>query len=371
MIGSSGKPRVVLVGRRKAAIATARRLGLHPLTILPEGDAVARAREALGDRPASAVVAVSERSVVAAAAIRAALGLPGLSVDAAHRCTDKLAMKRAAAAAGVPLTRWLEVEPGTSAGDLIDQLGLPLVLKHRIGSGGRELRVARTAGEVAAALRPGLLAEAFVDGVEMSVESLLAGGEVLFRNPTRYLEPRWANVVPAVLPPDEIAGVYALVDQVHRAFAVDRGMTHAELFLTERGPVFGEIAARPPGGYLMELIRLAYGFDPWEAVLRIEHGQLPEVPTEAARYAAVRVIHPGAGVVMAATGVDRASALAGVERVRLALAPGDTVAPRVGAGQNVGEVVVTGDDQATCVDRLAAAAAELHVELSPPSVSGG
>jgi len=51
--------------------------------------------------------------------------------------------------------------------------------------GGRELCVARTAGEVASAFRPGLLAEAFVDGVEMSVESLLAGGELLFRNPTR------------------------------------------------------------------------------------------------------------------------------------------------------------------------------------------
>ena len=37
-----------------------------------------------------------------------------------------------------------------------------------------------------------------------------------------------------------------------------------EVFLGEEGPVFGEIAARPPGGYLMDLIPRAYGFDPWE-----------------------------------------------------------------------------------------------------------
>ncbi len=365
MVGSSGKPRVVLVGRRKAAAATARRLGLRPVTIVPGDDVVERAREALAERPPSAVVAVSERSVADAAAIRAALGLPGMSVNAAHRCTDKLAMKRAAAAAGVPITRWLEVEPGACAADLIDQLGLPLVLKHRVGSGGRELYVAQTAGEVAAAMRPGLLAEAFVNGVEMSVESLLAGGEVVFRNPTRYLEPRWANVVPAALPAAERARVYALVDQVHRAFGIDRGMTHAELFLTEHGPVFGEIAARPPGGYLMELIRLAYGFDPWEAVMRIELGEAPALPQQANCFAAVRVVHPGAGIVMAVSGADRASALPGVERVRLALASGDSVGPRLGAGQNVGEVVVTAGDHDTCVARLAAAAAELHIELSP------
>ena len=48
-------------------------------------------------------------------------------------------------------------------------------------------------------------------------------------------------------------------DEVIKKFGVDRGMTHAEFYLTDHGPVFGEIAIRPPGGYYMELIEKVYG----------------------------------------------------------------------------------------------------------------
>lgn len=362
----TARDRVVLVGRRKGARVAARRLGLklveldharRPLQAsggyggTPD-EAVAEARNALGDGAAPvAVIAAAEGAVPAAAAIRAAFGLAGVDAAVAQRCHDKLVMKRAVAAVGIRCAPWCAVEAATTAEELIERLGLPVVLKVPVSSGGRGVSIARTAGELARALQPGLLAEGFVDGVEMSVESLVVDGAAVFRNATRYLEPRWANVVPAALP----AEIAALADAAHAALGFSRGITHMELFATADGPVFGEIAARPPGGHIMELIRRAYDFDPWEALIRIERGERPSLPAAAARAAGVWVLHPGPGTLAGIDGVDAARAVPGVERVRITAEVGDVIEPRVGSGQTIGEVVAVRDDPDACAEALSRA----------------
>lgn len=361
-------PRVVLVGKRKAATDAVRRLGYRPVVVheppRPEqarsafGGAAALVRErleALGETSPAAIVAVAEGAVPAAAEARALYGLAGLSRESAGRCHDKARMKQAALAHGVPSAKGSLVDERTSADQLLDELGLPVVLKVPVSSGGRGVHVSYTRADLLAHLRPGLLAERFTRGVEMSVETLLARGAVLFRNHTRYLEPRWANVVPAALDEDTARAVDGLVDDVHAALGVDHGMTHVELFLTDDGPVFSEIAARPPGGHLMELIGLAYGFDVWEALLRVELGDDPTLPSSASGFAGVVVLHPGAGVVAEVRGIEEAAGAPGVVRARCRVTGGDRVKPRVGSGESVGEIVVVAEDGVTCAERLRAA----------------
>lgn len=362
------RPRLVLVGKRRAATSAAKRLGYAPV-VVQEPPRPEQARSAfgggasfvedklrsLGDEPPAAIVAVAEGAVPAAARARAFYGLAGISPTVASRCHNKALMKRAVVESGVPCAKAIVVDEHTTAEQILDDLGLPVVLKVPVSSGGRGVHVARTRGDLLAHLRPGLLAERFVRGVEMSAETLLCEGHVLFRNHTRYLEPRWSNVVPAALDDDTTGAVDALLNRVHAALGIDHGISHVELFLTDDGPVFGEVAARPPGGHLMELIQLAYGFDPWEALLRIELGERPPLPSSAGRSAGVWVLHPGPGVVADVSGVDDVMVADGVVRVRCAVTTGDRVRPRVGSGESVGEVVVRAETTAACAARLRAA----------------
>ncbi len=375
---------VVTVGLRPGALDAAERLGRPVVAVVeaPPGPATAArladvveapfdappdrwravARALRGHAPA-AVVALTERSVVPAAHVRRALGLGGLSVEAAVRCSDKRAMKRAARAAGLRCAEVVEAEDGLSGLDLVARLGLPMVLKAAVGSGGRGTRVVRDPGEVPAALPPGWMAESFVDGVEMSVETLVVGGRTVFANPTAYLEPAWSSLAPAPLAPDVRASVLAHAEAARVALGVADGITHLEVFLTPDGPVFGELAARPPGGHIMRLIALAYGVDPWQAVLQVALGEVPEVPAQAERAAAVQILHPGAGTVRAVGGVERARAMPGVEAVSVRARLGAAVGTREGTGQEVGHVLVTGATAAEAEARLAAAAAAVRVEV--------
>ena len=382
---------VIFVGLRAGALDAAERLGLGVVAVVESAPGPRRAARLAGSvqadlaappaawggvaaslrahRPA-AVVALTERSVVPAARLRAALGLGGLSVEAARACTDKRAMKRAARAAGLACADVVEAEDGLGAGALVERLGLPLVVKPALGSGGRGARVCRSRADVPEALAPGWMAESFVAGTEMSAETLggartggaQAGGAV-WTNPTQYVVPSWSSLVPAPPGVADLDAVRALALDARRALGVERGMTHLETFLADGGPVFGEMAARPPGGHLMALVRLAYGADAWEAVLRAELGDDPGLPDTAERAAAAWIVHPGAGRVTVADGVEACRALPGVEEVALRVSPGDVVGPRTGSGEEVGHVLVTGATAAEAEARLRTARGVLRVEV--------
>lgn len=372
------RPRVVLIGRRNGALAAARKLGLRPLvidvrarreqsTMAYGGTSAWALSEAITANPGhspTAVLAVTTGSVMAAAAIREHFGLAGISSETALRCHDKLVMKKAIAGAGIPCAPWRETNPDSTPHELIQALGLPLVLKLPISSGGRGVWICRNEAEVSEHLRPDLLAESFIDGVEMSVETFRTGGATLFQNHTRYLIPRIANIVPADVAFDTVEKIHALSELIHEVFGITSGITHMEIFLTAQGPVFGEIAARPPGGFLMELIGRAYGFAPWEALLRIALGETPELPQNPIRHAGVLLLHPGEGTVSEVRGLEECRSLPGIREIFCKLQPGDQIYARIGSGESVGQILAEGKGHDDCVRNLELASRTLAISLT-------
>ena len=325
--------------------------------------AIDEAIDAFSKKPPLSVTAVATGSVMAAAAIREQFSLPGLSLETARRCHDKLVMKKAITAAGIPCAPWIETNETSTPEQLIAQLGLPLVLKMPISSGGRGVWVCSTEAEVREHLRAGWLAEGFVRGTEMSVETFRSKGATVFRNHTRYLKLCWANVVPAGLSDELAALVDSLAEKVHEVLGIHTGISHMEVFLSESGPIFGEIAARPPGGYLMELIARAYDFDPWEALLRLSAGENFVFPNKAKRFAGVWILHPGEGCVSEVDGVEETRGLPGVVDVSCTLQIGDKVSHRIGSGQSKGRIIVECPTADSCASDLTKAAETIRITM--------
>lgn len=356
-------PSLIFVGRRNGAIRAARARDLGYTVVQPA--AVAGLADAELPADPDAVVALTEAAVLPAAHLRARLRLPGMSVATASRCTSKRAMKAAIAGAGLPCARLVTVGGAIDADALVGELGLPLVLKPETGSGSRGARIINSAKELPASVSVPCVAESYVDGVEMSVESMVLGGEPVFVNFTEYVEPKWANLLPANLSGRDSEAVYSLNAAAIKALGIERGVTHMEVFLTRDGPVFGELAARPPGGQIMRLISLAYGFDPWAALLALELRERPSIIKEASRTAGMRFLHPGAGTVRAVHGLEEIRMLATCRELSCRLAPGDVVGPREGTGQHCGFVILAGDEIRVRQD-LQSVADRLRIDLEPP-----
>jgi len=289
------------------------------------------------------IVASTESSVVPAATLRAKLGLPGTSLEVAMLAHNKFVMKTRAREHGIPITDFHLINAEDNAALLISKLGLPLVLKPVDESGATDVKVLHSREQIKQLMRPGLLAEAFVAGTEVSVETFVVDGAPIFHNVTDYLHPWQKSVAPASLDAELTKQIFAINRRVIKAFGIQHGMTHAEYYLTASGPVFGEIAVRPPGGYYMELIEKAYRFDSWETYIAIEtEGKIAALPKKARRFAAVYIIHPGtSGVVTSIEGEQTVAALPGVFEFELDLAVGDFVAERVNTSNECGHVLLS------------------------------
>jgi 5-carboxymethyl-2-hydroxymuconate isomerase len=376
--------RVLVLGRRQGLEAALRRRGLPYVLWLdkePQGTlrgvpfvvapfpATRKAVEKVCSRltdagPFTHCIAPVEASVVAASHARRVLGARKSPHSIALRCHDKLIMKRRLRDAEVPITDFVDLGRQEELARA-DELGRPLVVKDRKSSGSRGVEVVTDPGVPVDELRArGRMAERYVVGDEMSVESFVHKGRVRWTNTTRYWRPKHVNVVPAGLDAETHEAVLDLNRRALEALAIRWGMTHLELFLSADGPLVGEVALRPPGGYIMRCLELAYGFDPWDATCAVELGDAPQLPRDGGRPTAVVVLHPGQGTVARVRGLDALRAHPAHLDTRLKVGAGSEVAERVGVGEDVGRVVLQADDHAALDAAIRFVEEQLVIELA-------
>ena len=353
--GSDGR-RVLVIGPRRALIdqLRARRI---PFSVWREhaGFALADAQqlltapfwntteklkrtitEAFGDAHYSHVIAGTEGAVYPAALARRLLGARLYPATTALRCRDKLAMKEYLTEFDIPMTDFMGESAARSAAEVFARLGTPVVRKRRRSSGGRGLSFVQREQDLVLQKDGRNILERFVSAPEASIESYLNGGEIRFVNTTRYVEKRHVNFVPADLDEAVLTTMLELNRRVLKALKINWGITHLEVYLTRDGLLFGEIALRPPGGYIMNAMRHAYGFDPWAAFVAMELNEPFDFPRAPTGHACVQVLHPGAGVITAVRGEQWVREHLATREFRLKVRPGDVIGERQGAGEDVG-----------------------------------
>jgi predicted ATP-grasp superfamily ATP-dependent carboligase len=306
-----------------------------------------KAKEELQKFDIERVIANTEETVIIGALVREQLGIKRLAVNVVERFHDKLVMKDFASDCGIPITKYRIIKNDTSAQSLVDFLGLPLVIKPVDESGAQDVKIARNLLDVDKYMSLGLLAEAFVEGSEVSVETFVQEGKPIFHNITGYLHQWRKSVVPADVDKDLRAQILKINDEIIEKFGVDRGMTHAEFYLTKDGPVFGEIAIRPPGGYYMDLIKRVYGFDTWELYVNLSCENGPaDLEFKEQGCAAVYMIHPGAGKILSIEGVDKIkNKVKGIFEFSLRRELGDIILEHENTSNEVGHILFWSPDR--------------------------
>jgi len=306
-----------------------------------------KAKEELQKFAIERVIANTEETVIIGALVREQLGIKRLAVNVVERFHDKLVMKDFASDCGIPITKYRIIKSDTSAQSLVDFLGLPLVIKPVDESGAQDVKIARNLLDVDKYMSLGLLAEAFVEGSEVSVETFVQEGKPIFHNITGYLHQWRKSVVPADVDKDLRAQILKINDEIIEKFGVDRGMTHAEFYLTKDGPVFGEIAIRPPGGYYMDLIKRVYGFDTWELYVNLSCENGPaDLEFKEQGCAAVYMIHPGAGKILSIEGVDKIkNKVKGIFEFSLRRELGDIILEHENTSNEVGHILFWSPDR--------------------------
>ena len=300
-------------------------------------------RKEFAATPCTHIIAGTESATYPAAIARRQLGARCSETTTALRCRDKLAMKEYLSDFGIPMTKFLAESSATDAARVFESLGHPVVRKNRKSSGGKTLQIIERETDLVLQQGNRNILEKFVAAPEASIESFINNGNIEFTNITAYHEKGFTNFVPAAFDTTLTNAIQDLNRLVIEALKIRWGMTHLEVYLTQKGLLFGEIAVRPPGGYIMNAIRHAYNFNPWEAFVAMELGEAFDFPEHPLAYTAVEVFHPGAGTVTAIIGESWVHAQPTLREFRLKAAPGDRITRRESVGQDTGYLLHASD----------------------------
>ncbi|MCW2502070.1 MAG: hypothetical protein JWO79_354 [Actinomycetia bacterium] len=269
-----------------------------------------------------AVVPILELNLHVAVAIAAHYGLPSLSERALAASRDKHTMKLAFEAAGIPCARHRAFSTLPELRAAAAELTFPLVLKPRdfAGSVGT-IRVDGPDGLAGAFAhcRGALLeiaptydfadgrfqAEEFVSSThEVSVEVINYEGQraVLAVTDKAKGTPPYFAETGQLIPSRETgnAALRQLALDACAALHVDRGIAHVEVLIGPDAMTVVEVAARPGGDGIMDLIDRVYGFNPYDlhiAAYRRDIGTLPAIPAEPAGIASIGFLKAEPGTI--------------------------------------------------------------------------
>lgn len=347
---------------------------------------VAAAREMNLGRRIDGVMTLASDVPLTVSSVAHALGLPGLPVEVAATCQDKLAMKRRLRAGAVPIPNFASADCFDEARRIAPEIGYPLIIKPLDNSGARGVSRVSTPASLEAAWiwalahrvadsGPLLLEEA-LQGPQISTETIIATDRPVT---TGFADRNYERVesfapyiiedghtVPSFLNDDERAEVTRVAELAMQALGISFGVAKGDLVLTAQGARVIEMAARLSGGrFATDTVPLATGVDAISAMIRLslgDHVQSRELAPSRNRAAAQRYIFPAPGVVASIRGVEEAKAAAGVTRVELYIGEGDLIVPVTNHAQRAGYVIAEAASRAEAITRAEAARALISVE---------
>ena len=277
--------RVIAFAWPEGAVAAAAADRFYPVSIVERAKITELCRAEQID---GVCTIASDAAVPTVAAVAAALGLPGNSEHSARLTTDKAAMRRALAAAGLPGPRFRELRSSAEVPDW----PYPLIVKPVDRSGSLGVTRVENADQLATALRHArevsfrhaALVEELLTGQEVSVESIshrgrhrvLAITDKVTTGAPHFVE--LAHHQPSRQPESCRQQLAELTCRALDALEVREGAGHSEFRIGPDGRIaITEIAARMGGDFIgSDLVRLSTGYDFVGGVIDLALGTFTE-----------------------------------------------------------------------------------------------
>jgi len=337
--------------------------------------------------PLSAVLASDDATVEIAALAAQALGLPANSPQASRLARRKDLARAHLQAAGlpVPLHRCVSLRRPLAA--QLAGFPLPAVAKPVSMSGSRGVIRADTEAELLAACETiativtelsnpeeagQLLLEQYIDGVEVAADAMLGADGLqplaLFDKPEPLIGPTFEEsyyITPSRLDATVQARIWAILEQTCASYGLHHGPVHAELRITDAGPVILEIAARTIGGECARMFDHSLPASMEALVLSAAVGE-PLTVTPPERASGVLMIPiPKAGVLRRVDGVEQASAVDGVTDLRIVAPNGHRLETLPHGSSYLGFIFAEAEGPERVEQALRDAHAALDIRIDP------
>ncbi len=330
----------------------------------------------------------ADRAVPVVARVAELLGLPGIGGQTAHLMTNKIAMRRELADAGVPQPRFAALRHVREVRGAADAVGFPAVLKPADSAGQRGLFLVASVDNVERHLHAALaqstdeeaILESYHPGQEVNGLLVARGGDVTVvtlsdrrRPPGAGFGVAVAHVYPSTLFGDALEEVERVGRSTVHALGLRDGIAYPQVIWGDDGIArLIEVAARIPAGQMDLVARYGVGVDLIEVALRQALGE--PVPDELVRphvqqpmAISFLTASPGplpTGKLVGFGGLEKVLAFPGVVEADLYFREGEVIRPVQVDGDRRGYVIALGATNLEAVERAEAAARLVDVEVA-------
>ena len=330
----------------------------------------------------------ADRAVPVVAGVAEVLGLPGIGTETAHLMTNKIAMRRRLADAGVPQPRFAALRHVREVRAAADAVGFPAVLKPADSAGQRGLFLVLSLDDIERHLHAALaqstdeeaILESYHAGLEVNGLLVVRGGEVTVvtlsdrrRPPGRGFGVALAHVYPSTLFGDALAEIERVGRATVHALGLRDGIAYPQVIWGDDGVArLIEVAARIPAGQMDSVARYGVGIDLIEIALRQALGEpvpdeLVEPRMQQPTAISFLTAEPGplpTGKLVTVSGLDKVLSAPGVVEADVYFQEGETIRPVQVDGDRRGYVIAVGATNLDAVERAEAAARLLDIQVA-------
>lgn len=320
---------------------------------------------------------------VTVAATARALGLPGVSPEAAYACNNKVRMREIFQEHGIPGPRFREVRDLAEAEEAVRAIGLPVMIKAVDNCGSRGAKKVERREELPRALENAkcfsstgtALLEEYLRGPEQSVETLVYRGVHYHLNivdrPFGF-DPypiELGHINPTDLPFPVQDQMFDLVERGAKALGIDFGAAKGDMMLTDRGPIILEMTARLSGGFDCQYTSpLAHGVNYIKAAIDIALGKeldLDNITPKFYRTAVSLSPFPPPGHIVGIYGVEEARRIRGVRHIIFRMSEGDVIPPYTSCVDRVCFVIAVGETRQEAWESAQRALEVIRIDTEP------
>ena len=341
--------------------------------------------------PFDGIVAVADRPTLIAALTAEALGMPYHPPATVAACRDKFLARQRFQAAGLPVPGFFRVPVSEDPVEIAGRTMFPCVLKPLGLAASRGVIRANNPAEFVAAferirrllgsadiaiLREEqnryIQVESFIEGREFALEGLVTRGELqvlaVFDKPDPLDGPFFEETIYVTPSRESVESQQKLIAAIRiavRALGLTQGPIHAEVRWNRQGAWVLEVAARPIGGLCARALRFGGGMTLEELILRHAVGESVARARLADPASGVMMIPiPKGGIYLGAEGLDRASAVPGVDEVIITAKAGQKILPLPEGASYLGFIFARGPSPERVEQALREAHALLQFEIA-------
>lgn len=323
---------------------------------------------------------------VTVAEVAKALGLPGIDVESAYCCNNKIKMRERLGKYNIPGPKFEFADNFEEAKEKAKKIGYPLVVKSTDNSASRGVRIIDDESQLEDACNESqkycfydrrILLEEFLVGEEFSVDTvvydnILYPGGISDRefgkvfDYSKEFAVQTGSITPSRLSEEIQAKMYDLMANAAKAMGIDKGAFKGDLILCDGEPKVIEITARLSGGFDSQYRKpYSFGINLIKATMDIAIGNpldFRDLVPKWVKFSKTTSPFPKSGKITTIKGIEEVKKLPGVKNVIMNVQVGDIVEDYKHCANRVGYIILTGDSYEQLKEREKKALETLVIE---------